>query len=131
MTYLLDTDTCINVLRQRLPVIDRLKEVAPVDCAISTITVYELFCGLGKAQNPLRERQKVENFISAFTQLPLDIAAAEAAAKTRIELEKQGMSIGPYDLLIAGQALAAGLTLVTGNVREFRRIAGLCVHYWS
>ena len=59
------------------------------------VTVYELFCGLAKAQDPANERQKVERFISAVIELPLDRASAEAAAKIRAELEHQGNLIGP------------------------------------
>ena len=130
MIYLLDTDTCIAVLRQRSGMVQRLSRIAPTDCAVSTVTVYELFCGLAKAQDPAKERQKVERFISAVIELPLDRASAEAAAKVRGELERQGNVIGPYDLLIAGQALAGGLTLVTNNVREFQRVSGLNLQSW-
>lgn len=107
MTHLLDTDTCIGVLRQRPGLVQRLNQVAPTDCAISIVTIYELFCGLAKAQDPAKERQKVERFVSAIVELPLDRAGAEAAANIRAELERQGAPIGPYDLLIAGQAVAA------------------------
>ena len=131
MTYLLDSDTCISALRGRPAVVQRLGQVAPTDCAVSMVTVYELFCGVGKAQDPARERQKVELFVSAIIELPLDRAAAEAAARIRTELERLGTPIGPYDLLIAGQALAGGLTLVTNNVREFQRVNGLKLETWQ
>jgi tRNA(fMet)-specific endonuclease VapC len=130
MTHLLDTDTCIGVLRQRAGMVQRLSQVAPTDCAVSMVTVYELFCGLAKAQDPVKERQKVERFISAIIELPLDRAGAETAANIRAELERQGTSIGPYDLLIAGQAVAGGLTLVTNNVREFQRVRGVKLESW-
>jgi tRNA(fMet)-specific endonuclease VapC len=130
MTYLLDTDTCIGVLRHRPGMVQRLSRMAPTDCAISMVTVYELFCGIAKAQDPAKERQKVDRFISAVIELPLDRASAEAAARIRAELERQGNLIGPYDLLIAGQALAGGLTLVTNNVGEFRRVSGLNLQSW-
>ena len=81
MLYLLDTDTCIGVLRHRPGMVQRLSQIAPTDCAVSMITVYELFCGLLKAQDPVKERQKVETFISRLIELPLDRASAEAAAK--------------------------------------------------
>jgi tRNA(fMet)-specific endonuclease VapC len=90
MNYLLDTDTCIGVLRQRPGMVQRLSQVSPTDCAVSMVTVYELFCGLAKAQDPAKERQKVERFISAVIELPLDRASAEAAAKVRAELETRG-----------------------------------------
>ena len=130
MTHLLDTDTCIGVLRQRPGMVQRLSLMAPTDCAVSMVTVFELFCGLAKARDPVRERRKVEQFVSAIVELPLDRAGAEAAANIRAELERQGTPIGPYDLLIAGQAVTGGLTLVTNNVREFQRVSGLKLESW-
>ena len=130
MTHLLDTDTCISVLRQRPGMVQRLSQVAPTDCCVSMVTVYELFCGLAMAQDPAKERQKVERFVSAIIELPLDRAGAETAANIRAALERQGAPIGPYDLLIAGQALAGGLTLVTNNVREFQRVSGIKLESW-
>jgi len=130
MTHLLGTDTCIGVLRQRPGMVQRLSQIAPTDCAVSMVTVYELFCGLAKAQDPAKERQKVERFVSAIIELPLDRPGAEAAADIRGELERQGALIGPYDLLIAGQAVAGSLTLVTSNVREFQRVRGIKLESW-
>src|ERR1700733_2406902 len=101
MTFLLDTDTCIGVLRQRPGMVQRLSQMAPTDCAVSMVTVYELSCGLAKAQDPAKERQKAERFISAVIELPLDPGSAEAAAKIRPELEPKGNLIGPYDLFLA------------------------------
>lgn len=88
MTHLLDTDNCIGVLRQRPGMVQRLNQVAPTDCAGCMITVYELYCGLARALDPAKERQKVERFISAVIELPLDRACAEAAAGIRAELER-------------------------------------------
>ena len=130
MTHLLDTDTCIGVLRQRPGMVQRLSQIAPTDCAVSMVTVYELFCGRARALDPANERQKVERFVSAIIEMPLDRAGAEAAANIRAELERQGTPIGPYDLLIAGQAVASGLTLVTNNVGEFKRVSGLKLESW-
>src|SRR5438094_8399872 len=106
MTHLLDTDICIGVLRQRPGMVQRLSQLAPTDCAVSMVTVYELLCGVEKAQDPAKERQKVQRFVSAMIELPLERAAAEFAAQICGQLERQGQPIGPYDLLIAGQALA-------------------------
>jgi len=110
--------------------VQRMSQVAPMDCAVSMVSVYELFCGLAKAQDPAKEQKKVERLISAIIELPLDRAGAEAAANIRAELERQGTPIGPYDLLIAGQAVAGGLTLVTNNVGEFKRVSGLKLESW-
>ena len=130
MTHLLDTDTCIGVLHKRAAMVARLSQLAPADCAVSQVTVYELFCGVEKAQNPTQEREKVERFLSVITELPFDRAPAETAACIRGDFERKGTPIGPYDLLIAGQALAANLLLVTNNVGEFQRVAGLKLESW-
>lgn len=130
MKYLLDTDTCIGVLRRQTGITEKLALIDPEECAISVVSVYELFCGVEKAQNPARERQKVERFISLITELPFDQEGAQAAAQIRTELEQRGQRIGPYDLLIAGQAVAGGLSLITNNVREFQRVRGLLWESW-
>ena len=130
MTRLLDTDTCIGVLRQKPGMVQRLSQLPPAEVAVSMVTVYELFCGVEKAQDPANERQKVERFISVIAELPLDRASAQTAARIRAELERQGTPIGPYDLLIAGQALANGFTLVTNNTSEFQRVTGLKLESW-
>ena len=70
MTYLLDTVTCIAVLRQRPGMVARLSQVSPSECAVSAVTVYELFCGVEKAQTPSIECQKVERFLSVIAELP-------------------------------------------------------------
>ena len=130
MTHLLDTDVCIGDMRQRPGMVQRLSQFAPRDCAVSMITVYELFCGVEKAQDPVKEKEKVERFVSIIIELPFDRTAAAAAARVRAWLERQGQPIGPYDLLIAGQALASNLTLVTNNLQEFQRVPGLKLESW-
>jgi tRNA(fMet)-specific endonuclease VapC len=130
MTRLLDTDMCIGVLRQRPRMVARLSQLPPTDCGVSSVTVYELFCGVGKAQNTAAERQKIERFLSVISELPFDRGAAEAAANIRVDLEKRGMVIGPYELLIAGCALSKNLTLVTNNVGEFQRVTRLKLELW-
>lgn len=94
------------------------------------ITVFELWCGVEQAQQAAAERAKVNRFVSAIVELPFDRVSAEAAAKIRVQLEKAGNLIGPYDLLIVGQALAGDLILVANNTREFQRVNGLRVENW-
>jgi tRNA(fMet)-specific endonuclease VapC len=130
MTHLLDTDTCIGVLRQKPGFVLRLSRLAPTDCAVSMVTVYELFCGVEKSKDSAKERKKVERFVTTVIELPLDRAAAEEAARIRANLERKGQPIGPYDLLVAGQACASGLTLVTNNIQEFQRISALRLESW-
>lgn len=131
MRYLLDTDTCIDVLRGVDEVIARLQTHAPEDCRVSAITAYELYGGVEKSRVPGRERAKLERFFSVVEVLPFDQAEADGAGKIRAELESAGTPIGPYGVLIAAHARTAGLILVTRNVREFRRVDGLSVETWS
>lgn len=131
MIYLLDTDTCIAVLRKKAAVVARLESLSPDDCGLSSITAFELFAGAEKARDPAQEHAKVERLIEVVDALEFDEAAAAQAATIRAKLEKAGITIGPYDLLIAGHALALGVTLVTGNTDEFSRVAGLHVETWT
>src|ERR1019366_1637506 len=102
MQYLLDANTVIAAIRGHPNVVRRLSAVAPGDCALSTITRYELFVGVQKSIDPVKERAKLDTFINGFNQLPFDDDAAEGAARVRAYLEAQGMPIGPYDTLLAG-----------------------------
>lgn len=130
MTYLLDTDVCVDLLRQRTDVVERLRRLTPDDVAVSTITSYELFCGAEKCAAPDTERSKVATLLQTVHELPFLAPAAQAAARVRGQLETIGRPIGPYDTLLAGHAISAGLTLVTANLNEFRRVNGLLCETW-
>jgi tRNA(fMet)-specific endonuclease VapC len=129
--YLLDTNICIAVLRNHPLVLQRMAAVAPGDCAISNITTYELLTGVEKCTNPAKERAKVDLLLKTVSALPFDARAAQEAARIRALLESQGQSIGPYDLLLAGQALAQVLILVTANTQEFSRVPNLALENWQ
>lgn len=105
--------------------------VPPGDCAISAITGYELYTGVEKCADPAKERAKVELLMKTVQHLPFDFGAAEEAARIRALLESQGQPIGPYDVLLAGQALDSSLILVTDNTREFSRVPGLTLENWQ
>jgi tRNA(fMet)-specific endonuclease VapC len=104
--------------------------VAPGDCAISSVTAYELHTGVEKCANPAQERSKVELLLTTVWEMPFDPDAARESARVRALLESQGQPIGPYDILLAGQALAHSLILVTDNTREFSRVPGLTLENW-
>ena len=110
--------------------LSRLESLSPDDCGISSITAFELFAGAEKARNPQAERAKLEQFFSTVDVLDFDEATAMQAAVLRTKLEGFGTPIGPYDLLLAGHALALGLVLVTGNIDEFKRVQGLRIEKW-
>ncbi len=131
MRYLLDTNTCISVMRNESVLVTRMSAVSPGDCAISTITSYELYTGVEKCSDPGREGAKVATLLKIVHTLPFDSAAAREAARIRAVLESEGRPIGPYDVLLAGHALAAGLILVSANRAEFSRVAGLALENWT
>jgi len=129
MAHLLDTDVSIEILRRRDPAIRaRLAETPEV--AVSTITVAELCYGAARASDPSANRAAVEEFLAHVTVLDLDSEAAAHAGEIRTELAAAGRPIGAYDLLIAGQARSRGFVVVTRNVKEFDRVAGLRVETW-
>ena len=130
MRYLLDTDTCIDLLRGEPDVTAKADSVSPDDCAVSTVTTYELLAGAGRCRHPREEERKVATFVKAVHEIPFHRRAAERAGALRAELEGRGSIIGPYDLLLAGQALADGLVLVTSNTGEFSRVPGLRLERW-
>ena len=130
MLYLLDTNVCIDALRGRPEVVDRLRQLSPDDCAVSSITAFELLAGAKKSADPAGEIAKVHTFLGAVVLEPFDAVAAECAASIRSQLDRRGERIGAYDTLIAGHALALGLICVTDNVGEFSRVDGLVVENW-
>ena len=130
MRYLLDTNTCIGVMRSHPRVVARLSAVGPADCAVSTITSYELHTGVAKCAAPATEQAKVELLLKTVRELSFDPAAAREAGRIRALLESQGQMIGPYDVLLAAHAVSASLTLVTANSGEFQRVPGLNIENW-
>ncbi|HTQ79082.1 MAG TPA: PIN domain-containing protein, partial [Thermoanaerobaculia bacterium] len=96
----------------------------------SVITVLELRQGAEKSREAARVHEKLDLFLGPMTALPFDEEAALIGARVRAPLEKQGRPIGDLDSLIAAQALALGLTLVTNNQSEFDRVPGLKVENW-
>jgi tRNA(fMet)-specific endonuclease VapC len=91
MTYLLDTNVCIAVMRGNPQVVPRLAACRPEDCAVSMVSVFELFAGVFRCNDPERERKKVTTFLGPFHLLPFDWDAAIKTAGIRYRLEKSGM----------------------------------------
>jgi tRNA(fMet)-specific endonuclease VapC len=131
MKVVLDTDTCIHLIRGRaLETLRRLKRYTPGDVAISSITLAELAFGVSKSLNASKNEPALAEFTAPLQILPFDDAAARVYGNIRARLEKGGVVIGSLDMLIGAHALSLGLTLVTHNTREFSRIAGLRVVDW-
>jgi tRNA(fMet)-specific endonuclease VapC len=129
--FLLDTDTCIYALKQNGRVIERLLTMAREDVAVSVITEAELRTGAVKSSSPSKTLHFVENFLSPIVRIEFTSTDAIAYSVVRSKLERSGTPLGPLDTLIAAQAIARKLTLVSNNEREFRRVAGLAVENWS
>ena len=135
MNYLLDTNVCVTLLSNISTSALRRKlqtQKQTADIFISSIVLFELWYGVAKSKRLSAFSRRSERLLSLGLD-PLDLSAedAEAAGLIRAQLEAQKQPIGPYDTLIAGQALARGLTLVTANHREFARIEGLRWEDWS
>jgi tRNA(fMet)-specific endonuclease VapC len=128
--YLLDTDTCVDLLRNVPRVVEKLRALAPDDCGISVITSFELFAGVARARDPRREAQKVRALLDVIEELSFNPEAARRGGALRCELETAGTPLGPYDLLIASHALVLDLTLVTTNTEEFGHVPGLPLEKW-
>ncbi len=130
LRYLLDTNLCIRVLRDRPRTLrDRFNNAADSLC-ISTIVLMELLHGAAKSARPDHNRHEVERFAARLEVLPFDAGAAGHAADIRAILERQGLMIGGYDVLIAGHARSRGLIVVTGNLGEFNRVEALRCEDW-
>ena len=129
--YLLDTNICIYIIKKRpAEVLQTLKRKLRKDIYISAITVAELEYGAAKSLYPEKNKIALIEFLSLFNILPFtDNDAAEYGA-IRSSLEKKGQPIGSMDFLIAAQAKANDLILVTNNVREFERVDGLTIENW-
>ncbi len=131
MKYLLDTNICIYIIKQKPSIVlERLQKVKVNEIGISVITLAELEYGVAKSGFPERNKLALIQFLAPFEILPFSETAAAIYGRIRSDLEKKGQNIGPYDLLIGAQALSENLTLVTNNEREFRRIPGLMIENW-
>ena len=130
LSYLLDTNLCIRVLRDR-PSRLRQRFNAEADAlCLSDVVLYELLYGAERSARPGEMRREVDRFAARLTVLPFDDAAASQTAEIRARLEEKGNVISPYDLMIAGHARSRGLIVVTGNLDEFQRVDGLRSEDW-
>jgi tRNA(fMet)-specific endonuclease VapC len=128
--YVLDTNTLSYFFRGEGRVAEHLGNVSPSDVAIPAIVLFEIEAGIARSADAGRRRSQLDEAVSSVQVLAFGSKEARSAARVRADLEAAGTPIGPYDVLIAGTALANGATLVTRNKREFQRVAGLSVESW-
>ena len=130
MRYLLDTNILSHLVRNPGGIVARkIAEVGEGAVCTSIIVACELRYGAAKKGSPKLSAQ-LEAILQVLEILPLEPEADRHYGDIRAELERSGRIIGPNDLLIAAQALATGLTLVTDNVGEFARVDGLQMQNW-
>ena len=129
--YLLDTNICVLVMSRRPPQVRaRMAAMTAIGqkLAISSVTFHELQHGIANSVQKAQNQQRLESFVAG---LDFGQTAAALAAEQRARLKKLGQPIGPYDLLIAGHALALTAVLVTNNTGEFGRVEGLSIEDWT
>lgn len=129
MKFLLDTNAVIAVLGGKPSVLAKLKQHHPRDFGIPSIVLHELFFGAVKSSRASENLARVDAL--QFEVVDLDREDARRAGEVRAHLAAAGTPIGPYDALIAGQALARSLVLITHNTREFQRVPALSFEDWE
>ncbi len=131
MTYMLDTNICIYIMRKKPEkVLQRFRDELNDGICISSITLAELEYGMKHSSNPLKNEQALLRFLVPLSVLPFGTAAASEYGEIRAYLQSLGTPIGPLDMLIASHARAEGMILVTNNVREFERVPNLELENW-
>jgi tRNA(fMet)-specific endonuclease VapC len=128
---MLDTDTCIAVIKKHLAALKKLRGKSVGQVGISSITLSELAFGAAKSNRPADAREALEEFLLALEIAPFDERAAMRYGDVRASLERCGRPIGPLDTLIGSQAHALDVILVTHNTREFSQIEGLRLEDWT
>lgn len=130
MRYLLDANAVIALLNDKTsPIARRVRRHLPRDIGVSVVVIHELYYGAFKSQRVEKNVSRVEAL--QFPVVEFDQEDARHAGEIRARLASKGTPIGPYDVLIAGQARARKLTLVTHNTAEFQCVSGLKVEDWK
>ena len=130
----LDSNTVIAIINHRPEVVrsvftQRKAQGAPI--GISSVALFELRFGVANSERRAFQGELLDRFLTTVSVLDFDSEDAKHAGQIRADLANRGTPIGPYDVLIAGQALRHGATLVTANSREFSRVTGLAVENWA
>jgi len=131
MRFLLDTNTCIYIIKQKPPeVLQRFNCYHIGDIGVSAITVAELEFGVQKSQFSARNQQALSQFLLPLTIVDFDRVAAIVYGNLRAILETKGTPIGSLDTLIAAHALSLQVILITNNLKEFSRVPNLQLDNW-
>ena len=131
MKFLLDTNICIFLMKNRPETVARYEQNIKLGIAISSITLSELKFGVYNSEHPEKNYKNLLRFLIGIEVLDYNSAAADEYGRIRAELRRKGTPIGQMDMLIAAHAKAENLTFVTNNTREFERVEGLCLEDWT
>ena len=132
MKYMLDTNICIYIIKQKpQKVIDRFRQAKVSEIGVSSITLSELEYGVIKSANPEQNKLALTQFVAPIEIPAYDDAAAQHYGRVRAYLERQGTPIGSLDLLIAAHALSLNAVLITNNEKEFKRVSKLKIENWA
>ena len=132
MLVALDTNTCIDLLKGRSPLLaERFRELKPGQVALPALVYAELLLGVELSARAAQNRLRVEKFVAPLKLLYFDAQSAAAYAAARAALQRAGQMIGPNDLIIAATVISHQALLITANVREFRRVPGLRLEDWT
>jgi tRNA(fMet)-specific endonuclease VapC len=130
MKWMLDTDSCIAIIKKHPGALKKLRGKSIGQVGISAITLSELAFGAAKSIRPIDAQGALSEFLLPLEVAPFDERAAMQYGPIRASLARRGKPIGPLDTLIASHALAIDVILVTHNTREFGRVEGLRVEDW-
>lgn len=129
---LLDTNAVIVLLTRRSDaLLQRVEAAEPGSLAVSSVVAHELYYGAYRSQKVAFNLETLRLLFADLAILDFDREDARVAGEIRADLARQGAPIGPYDVLIAGQARARNFTLITNNRNEFARVSGLQIEDWT
>ena len=131
MKYLLDTNTCIYLMKNHPETVARYEQNRLLGIAISSITLSELKFGVYNSLNPESNGENLLRFLIGIDVLDYNSTAADEYGRIRADLRRKATPIGHMDMLIAAHAKAEGLIIVTNNTREFERVEGLRLEDWT
>ena len=130
LTYMLDTNICIHVMKTYPPELREKFNALAEQLCISSITLGALHYGAEKSARRVENLVAIEHFVARLEVLPFGSKAAAHYGQVRAELEQAGTPCGPHDMQIGGHARSEGLIVVTNNMREFTRMPGVRMENW-
>lgn len=129
--YMLDTNICIYIIKKRaLSLLEKFNSIPKNDLCISVVTYTELQYGIERSSSKKMNQAIIDAFVSRLEVYQWDMEAARLYGKIRTNLEKKGIPIGNMDLMIAAHALSRDCTVVSNNLREFKRVESLSYENW-